>query len=167
MSIAVVIVAAGKGTRMVSDLPKALHKVAHAPLLEHTMRAATILEPEKTVVIVGYEGEKVALEAQRINQAACIAEQKEQLGTGHAVSIAKNALNGFQGDILVLYADTPFISAETMEKIRDARAISDLVVLGFKAEDPAKYGRLITNGDQLERIVEFEDASEEERAITL
>ena len=81
--------------------------------------------------------------------------------------MAKDALSGFQGDILVLYADTPFISAETMEKIRDARAISDLVVLGFKAEDPARYGRLITNGDQLERIVEFKDASEEERAITL
>ena len=167
MSIAVVILAAGKGTRMVSDLPKALHKVAHAPLLEHTMRAAAILEPEKTVVIVGYEGERVALEAQRINDGAFIAEQKEQLGTAHAVSMAKDTLSGFKGDILVLYADTPFISAETMEKIRDARAISDLVVLGFKAEDPARYGRLITNGDQLERIVEFKDASEEERAITL
>lgn len=167
MSIAVVILAAGKGTRMVSDIPKALHKVAHAPLLEHTMRAAAILEPEKIVVIVGYEGEKVAFEAQKINEEACIAEQKKQLGTAHAVSMAKDALIGFQGDILVLYADTPFISAETMEKIKDARAISDLVVLGFKAKDPARYGRLITNGDQLERIVEFKDASEEERAITL
>ena len=167
MSIAVVILAAGKGTRMVSEIPKALHKVAHASLLEHTMRAAAILAPERTVVIVGHEGERVALEAQRINDGAFIAEQKEQLGTAHAVSMAKDALSGFQGDILVLYADTPFISAETMEKIRDARAISDLVVLGFKAEDPARYGRLITNGDQLERIVEYKDASEEERAITL
>ena len=167
MSIAVVILAAGKGTRMVSEIPKALHKVAHASLLEHTMRAAAVLAPERTVVIVGHEGERVALEAQRINDAAFIAEQKEQLGTAHAVSMAKDALSGFQGDILVLYADTPFISAETMEKIREARAISDLVVLGFKAEDPARYGRLITNGDQLERIVEYKDASEEERAINL
>ena len=152
---------------MVSEIPKALHKVAHASLLEHTMRAAAILAPERTVVIVGHEGERVALEAQRINDGAFIAEQKEQLGTAHAVSMAKDALSGFQGDILVLYADTPFISAETMEKIREARAISDLVVLGFKAEDPARYGRLITNGDQLERIVEYKDASEEERAINL
>ena len=95
MSIAVVILAAGKGTRMVSDIPKALHKVAHAPLLEHTMRAAAILEPEKIVVIVGYEGEKVAFEAQKINEEACIAEQKKQLGTAHAVSMAKDALIGF------------------------------------------------------------------------
>ncbi len=167
MSIAVVILAAGKGIRMVSDLPKALHNVAHAPLLEHALRATAILEPVKTVVIVGHEGEKVALEAHRINEEVIIAEQKEQLGTAHAVSMAKDALNGFQGDIVVLYADTPFISAETMEAIRDARATSDLVVLGFEAKDPARYGRLITHCDQLERIVEFKDASEEERAITL
>ena len=167
MSIAVVILAAGKGTRMVSDLPKALHNVANAPLLEHALRTAAILEPEKTVVVVGHEGEKVALEAQRIIEEVIIAEQKEQLGTAHAVSMAKDALKGFQGDILVLYADTPFISAETMEAIRNARATSDVVVLGFKAKDPARYGRLITHGDKLERIVEFKDASEEERAITL
>ena len=167
MSIAVVILAAGKGTRMVSDLPKALHKVAHATLLEHAMRAAAILEPETTVVVVGHEGEKVASEAHRINQEVIIAEQKEQLGTAHAVSMAKDPLSGFKGDILVLYADTPFISKATIETIRDARTISDLVVLGFEAKDPARYGRLITHGTQLERIVEFKDTSEKERAITL
>ena len=167
MSIAVVILAAGKGTRMVSDLPKALHKVAHAPLLTHAMRASSCLEPEKTVIVVGHEAEQVAAAAREIDETALIAEQKEQLGTGHAVSMAKEALSGFDGDILVLYADTPFISEETMQAIKSARNTSDLVVLGFKAKDPARYGRLITNGDSLERIVEFKDANDEERAITL
>ena len=167
MSIAVVILAAGKGTRMVSDLPKALHKVAHAPLLIHAMRASACLEPEKTVVVVGHEAEQIAAAARELDETALIAEQKEQLGTGHAVSMAKDALSGFDGDILVLYADTPFISEETMQAIKLARNTSDLVVLGFKAKDPARYGRLITNGDSLERIVEFKDANDEERAITL
>ena len=167
MSIAVVILAAGKGTRMVSDLPKALHKVAHAPLLTHAMRASACLEPEKTVIVVGHEAEQVAAAAREIDETALIAEQKDQLGTGHAVSMAKEALSGFDGDILVLYADTPFISEETMQAIKSARNTSDLVVLGFKAKDPARYGRLITNGDSLERIVEFKDANDEERAITL
>ena len=167
MNTVAVILAAGKGARMGSDLPKALHKVAHATLLEHALRAVETLEPEKTVVVVGHEGEMVALEAQRINEEAIIAKQKKQLGTAHAVSMAKEALSGFKGDILVLYADTPFISGETMKAIRDARATSDLVVLGFEAKDPVRYGRLVTNGDRLERIVEFKDASEEERTITL
>ncbi|MGB1509644.1 MAG: NTP transferase domain-containing protein, partial [Paracoccaceae bacterium] len=126
MSIAVVILAAGKGTRMVSDLPKALHKVAHAPLLTHAMRASACLEPEKTVIVVGHEAEQVAAAAREIDETALIAEQKDQLGTGHAVSMAKEALSGFDGDILVLYADTPFISEETMQAIKLARNTSDL-----------------------------------------
>ena len=131
------------------------------------MRASACLEPEKTVIVVGHEAEQVAAAAREIDETALIAEQKQQLGTGHAVSMAKEVLSGFDGDILVLYADTPFISEETMQAIKSARNTSDLVVLGFKAKDPARYGRLITNGDSLERIVEFKDANDEESAITL
>ena len=167
MSIAVVILAAGKGTRMESDLPKALHKIAHAPLLTHAMRAASSLSAEKTVVVVGHKADVVAQAAKEINPEVLIARQDTQLGTAHAVAQARPSLDGFEGDILVLYADTPFISQQTLANIQNARLDADLVVLGFEARDPGNYGRLVTDGSQLKRIVEFKDASEQERQIIL
>ena len=167
MSIAVVILAAGKGTRMESDLPKALHKIAHAPLLTHAMRAASSLSAEKTVVVVGHKADVVAQAAKEINPEVLIARQDTQLGTAHAVAQACPSLDGFEGDILVLYADTPFISQQTLANIQNARLDADLVVLGFEARDPGNYGRLVTDGSQLKRIVEFKDASEQERQIIL
>ena len=167
MSIAVVILAAGKGTRMESDLPKALHKIAHAPLLTHAMRAASSLSAEKTVVVVGHKADVVAQAAKEINPEVLIARQDTQLGTAHAVAQARPSLDGFEGDILVLYADTPFISQQTLANIQNARLDADLVVLGFEARDPGNYGRLVTDGSQLKRIVEFKDASEQERQINL
>jgi bifunctional UDP-N-acetylglucosamine pyrophosphorylase/glucosamine-1-phosphate N-acetyltransferase len=98
---------------------------------------------------------------------ATVVEQTEQLGTGHAVAQAKSQLADFDGDMIVLYGDTPFISDKTIEAITAARANADLVVLGFHAADPGRYGRLVTQGDRLERIVEFKDATDAERAITL
>lgn len=165
MSIAVVILAAGKGTRMESNLPKALHKIAHASLLAHAMQAAASLDAEKTVVVVGHEAEAVAEEAKEIDPDVLIAHQDAQLGTAHAVAQARPALAEFDGDILVLYADTPFISQATMANIQTARADADLVILGFEARDPGRYGRLVMDGIKLEKIVEFKDASEDERAI--
>ena len=167
MAFAAVILAAGKGTRMNSDLPKALHKVAHASLLEHTLRSCAPLKPEKTILVVGHEAEKVRKAAKAIDPEIEVVMQNEQLGTGHALAQASEALAGFEGDIVVLYADTPFISAATMSAIKEKRHRSDLVVLGFHAQDPAKYGRLVTEGEDLTRIVEFKDANETERAITL
>lgn len=167
MAFAAVILAAGKGTRMNSDLPKALHKVAHASLLEHTLRSCAPLKPEKTILVVGHEAEKVRKAAKAIDPEIEVVMQNEQLGTGHALAQASEALAGFEGDIVVLYADTPFISAATMSAIKEKRHSSDLVVLGFHAQDPAKYGRLVTEGEDLTRIVEFKDANETERAITL
>ena len=167
MAFAAVILAAGKGTRMNSDLPKALHKVAHASLLEHTLRSCAPLKPEKTILVVGHEAEQVRKAAKAIDPEIEVVMQNEQLGTGHALAQASEALAGFEGDIVVLYADTPFISAATMSAIKEKRHSSDLVVLGFHAQDPAKYGRLITEGEDLTRIVEFKDANETERAITL
>ncbi|WP_300583814.1 bifunctional UDP-N-acetylglucosamine diphosphorylase/glucosamine-1-phosphate N-acetyltransferase GlmU [Marivita sp.] len=167
MSIALVILAAGKGTRMESDLPKVLHKIGGAPLLHHAMLSASALEPERTIVVTGHGAELVEAAAQEFDADAIAVRQTEQLGTAHAVAQARDALNGFEGDVIVLYGDTPFITTETLEQMIAARAAHDVVVLGFEAADPGRYGRLIMDGTSLSRIVEFKDASDEERAVTL
>ena len=167
MNIALIILAAGKGTRMESDLPKVLHKIAGAPMLSHVLKAGNGLEPEKVVVVAGHGADLVSKAAQDYDAEATIVLQEEQLGTGHATKQARDALAGFDGDAIVMFGDTPFISQDTLERMAEARASHDVVVLGFHAKDPAKYGRLVTDGDTLLRIVEFKDANEEERAITL
>ncbi|MEO1107717.1 MAG: bifunctional UDP-N-acetylglucosamine diphosphorylase/glucosamine-1-phosphate N-acetyltransferase GlmU [Pseudomonadota bacterium] len=166
MTTALVILAAGKGTRMNSDIPKVLHPIAQVPMLIHAMRAGSVLSPERTVIVTGHGSEAVAKVAQAEDETAQIAVQEEQLGTAHAVAQAREALQGFEGDVVVLYGDTPFLQPDTLERMIEARAKNDLVILGFKAADPARYGRLVMNGDTLERIVEFKDASDEERAIS-
>ncbi|SMC72976.1 bifunctional UDP-N-acetylglucosamine diphosphorylase/glucosamine-1-phosphate N-acetyltransferase GlmU [Primorskyibacter flagellatus] len=167
MSIALVILAAGKGTRMQSDLPKVLHKLAGAPLLAHAMQSGAALDPEHTVVVAGHGGDAVTAAAQDQHPEARVALQTEQLGTAHAVAQARTALEGFGGDVIVLYGDTPFISEDTLLTMLEARTRADVVVLGFEASDPGRYGRLVTEGTTLTRIVEFRDATEAERAITL
>ncbi|MGD9863482.1 MAG: bifunctional UDP-N-acetylglucosamine diphosphorylase/glucosamine-1-phosphate N-acetyltransferase GlmU [Pseudodonghicola sp.] len=166
MSIALVILAAGKGTRMNSDLPKVLHPIGQAPMLAHAMQSGAALEPARTVIVAGHGADEVARAAQEIDERAQVVLQEEQLGTAHAVDQARTALQGFSGDLVVLYGDTPFVSAETLERMVAARKSHDLVILGFEAADPARYGRLVMNGDRLERIVEFKDATDEERAIS-
>lgn len=167
MTVALIVLAAGKGSRMKSDLPKVLHRIAHAPMLWHALRAGAALEPAKTVVVAGHGAEHVTKSARAYDESADVVLQTEQLGTAHAVAQARPALDGFEGDAIVLYGDTPFISEDTLRAMADARKTHDVVVLGFEAADPARYGRLVTEGDTLRRIVEFKDASEEERAITL
>ena len=166
--VALVVLAAGQGTRMRSERPKVLHEVAHAPLLHHAMRAGAALSPLRTVVVTGHGGEAVAAAARALDPGAAVAVQEERRGTAHAVARARPALEGFGGDVLVLYGDTPFIGAATLGRMAAAReAGADVVVLGFEAADPGRYGRLVTEGDRLLRIVEFKDATEAERAITL
>jgi bifunctional UDP-N-acetylglucosamine pyrophosphorylase/glucosamine-1-phosphate N-acetyltransferase len=167
MSIALVILAAGQGTRMNSDLPKVLHKVAGAPLLAHAMHAGAALGPEKIVIVAGHGADQVAQAAHDQDETAQIVIQSEQLGTAHAVAQAKSALAGFTGDVIVLYGDTPFIRPETLDRMIAARADNAVVVLGFQAREPGRYGRLVMEGDSLRRIVEFKDATEVERAIAL
>ncbi|MBY6120157.1 bifunctional UDP-N-acetylglucosamine diphosphorylase/glucosamine-1-phosphate N-acetyltransferase GlmU [Mameliella alba] len=167
MSTALIVLAAGKGTRMNSDQPKVLHRIAGAPMLWHALRAGAALEPERTVVVGGHGFDAVAEAARDYDPDLSVVEQAEQLGTGHAVRIALPALEGFEGDVVVLYGDTPFISPDTLEAMRAARATHDVVVLGFEAADPARYGRLVIDGDDLIKIVEFKDATDEERDITL
>ena len=166
--VALVVLAAGQGTRMLSDRPKVLHEVAHAPLLHHALRAGAALAPARTVVVTGHGGEAVARAAREIDPEAAVAHQAERLGTAHAVAQARPVLDGFAGDVLVLYGDTPFIGAETLKRMAARRARgADVVVLGFEAADPGRYGRLIAEGDRLLGIREFKDATEDERAIRL
>lgn len=167
MTTALIVLAAGMGTRMNSDLPKVLHPVAGAPLLIHAMKSGAVLEPAQTIIVAGHGADAVTKVAQDWDEGAQIVLQSEQKGTAHAVDMARDALAGFDGDVIVLYGDTPFIRPETLQAMQSARAAHDVVVLGFQAADPGRYGRLVMAGDTLDRIVEFKDATEDERAITL
>lgn len=166
MSTALVILAAGKGTRMNSDIPKVLHPIAQAPMLAHAMAAGAALEPERVVVVAGHGADAVRKAATAIDPDAQVVLQSEQLGTAHAVAQARAALDGFDGDVIVLFGDTPFLKPETLKRMLAARKTHDLVVLGFDiAEVQPRYGRLIMDGDRLVRIVEYKDATESERAL--
>ena len=152
---------------MNSALPKVLHPIAGAPLLVHAMKSGASLSPERTVVVAGHGAAKVEKAAKAWDPEVQVVLQTEQLGTAHAVAQAKDALSDFDGDAIVLYGDTPFIAPETLEAMIDARAKNDVVVLGFEAVDPGRYGRLVTQGETLDKIVEFKDADDQVRAITL
>ena len=167
MPTALIILAAGLGSRMNSDLPKVLHKVGGAPLLAHIMQSGRAVEPDRVIVIAGVGFDQVAAAARAQDDLAELVLQSEQLGTGHAVAQAAAALADFTGDLVVLYGDTPFIRPETIAAMLQRRAQSDIVVLGFTPADPGRYGRFVTKGPSLQRIVEFKDANPEERAITL
>jgi len=166
--LAIVILAAGKGTRMKSDLHKVLHPIAGRPMLEHLLASAAQLAPQRQVVIAGHGREQ--LEA-ALGGRATIAVQEPQLGTGHAVQQAQSALAGFEGDVLVLYADVPFVRPETMRAMIDrlhAPNAPAVVVLGFEPEDALQYGRVIAdNAGRIAKMVEFKDASDAERACSL
>lgn len=165
--LAAVILAAGKGTRMKSDLHKVLHPIAGRPMIEHLMASVALLEPAKQVLVVGSGRDQ--LEA-ALGDRAAIAVQEPQEGTAHAVRMAEAALAGFDGDVLVLYGDVPFVSTATMQTMigrlhgDDAPAV---VVLGFEPADALQYGRVITSADRIEKMVEFKDASPVERACRL
>jgi bifunctional UDP-N-acetylglucosamine pyrophosphorylase/glucosamine-1-phosphate N-acetyltransferase len=167
MSVSLIVLAAGKGTRMNSDLPKVLHKLGAAPLLHHALQAGQALDPAQIVVVTGHGAPQVAAAACAFDDSIATVLQAEQLGTGHAVAQAAPLLADATGDAIVLYGDTPFVRTETLQSMLSARASCDVVVLGFHTPDPGRYGRLILQGERLERIVEYKDATDEERAITL
>ena len=167
MNIALIILAAGKGTRMQSELPKVLHKVAGAPMLIHAMRAGRALEPKRTIIVAGHGFEAVRAAARAEDPEVEIVRQETQLGTGHAVDQARAALDDFDGTVIVLYGDCPLIQPRTLEELTATLSTAAVSVLGFEAENPARYGRLITDGDRLKRIVEFKDATPAERAVRL
>jgi len=166
---AVVILAAGQGTRMRSDTHKVLHPIASRPLLLHLLERVDALGADKRVVVVGKGRDQV--EAAIAGRDVSVALQEEQKGTGHAVQQAAAALSGYDGPVLVLYGDTPFVEAETLRRMLDRLDGNDgpgVVVLASCPEDPLKYGRIILGeGDRIARMVEYKDATEEERAVRL
>ena len=166
---AVVILAAGQGTRMRSDTHKVLHPIASRPLLLHLLDRVDALGADKRVVVVGKGREQVEVAIK--GRDVAVAVQAEQKGTGHAVQQAASTLEGYDGPVLILYGDTPFVEAETLRRMLD-RLDGDggpgVVVLASSPADPAKYGRIILGeGDHIARMVEFRDATEEERAVRL
>jgi len=165
----VVILAAGQGTRMRSDTHKVLHPIAGRPMLEHLLDTVDQLGADRRVVVVGKGREQV--EAALDGHDALIAVQEEQKGTGHAVQQAETALSGFDGAVIILYGDTPFVSAETLDAMRERLEASDqpgIVVLASSPADPGAYGRVILGEkDRIERMVEFRDANPAERAVPL
>ena len=162
-----ILLAAGEGTRMQSDTPKVLHRIGGMPMFAHALASAAGLDGQR-VIVVGHGAEDVAAAAREIDPDILIAEQAEQLGTAHAVVQTRDALKDAGGDTVMLFGDTPFIRPETLARMQDMRtAGADIVFLGFEAADPGRYGRLVTDGDTLIRIVEYKDANSEERAITL
>lgn len=165
--VTAIVLAAGQGTRMKSDLHKVLHPIGGKPMVHHVLDAANALNPAKTILVVGAKAEQLKAAV----PTADFAMQSEQLGTGHAVQMAIPALDGFDGDLLVLYGDIPLLPADVLEDMLTVRRQNTgigLVVLGFEAADPGAYGRLVLDQDgSLERIVEYKDATAAERAITL
>ncbi|HVM23699.1 MAG TPA: bifunctional UDP-N-acetylglucosamine diphosphorylase/glucosamine-1-phosphate N-acetyltransferase GlmU [Sphingomicrobium sp.] len=166
---AVVILAAGQGTRMRSDTHKVLHPIASRPLLLHLLDRVDALGAERCVVVVGKGREQV--EAAIAGRKAVIAFQSEQKGTGHAVQQAETALAGYDGPVLILYGDTPFVEVATLRRMLDrldGEGGPGVVVLASSPEDPLKYGRIILGqGDRIAKMVEYKDATEEERAVRL
>jgi bifunctional UDP-N-acetylglucosamine pyrophosphorylase / glucosamine-1-phosphate N-acetyltransferase len=163
-----VVLAAGEGTRMRSKLPKVLHAVAWQSLLAHVLQAAPKGAGSSLAVVIGPDHGAVADEARRIRSDAQTFIQRERLGTAHAVLAAREAIARGADDLLVVFGDTPLISAETFERLRaPLRNGAALAVLGFRAADPTGYGRLLMEGDRLVAIREHADASAEERKVTL
>ena len=166
---AVVILAAGQGTRMRSDTHKVLHPIASRPLLLHLLDRVDGLGADRRVVVVGKGRDQV--EVVLNGRDVTVAHQAEQKGTGHAVQQAESALSGYDGAVVILYGDTPFVEAETLRRMLD-RLDGDggpgVVVLASCPADPAKYGRIILGeGDRIAKMVEYRDATEEERAVRL
>lgn len=168
-NFAVVILAAGQGTRMRSDTHKVLHPIAGKPLLMHLLDTVDRLGAEKRVVVVGKGRDQV--EKALNGRDVVIAHQAEQKGTAHAVQQAADALEGYEGAVLILYGDTPFVEPETLQRMLDrlnGAGKPGVVVLASTPDDPLKYGRIILwQGDHIAKMVEYKDATEEERAVRL
>jgi bifunctional UDP-N-acetylglucosamine pyrophosphorylase/glucosamine-1-phosphate N-acetyltransferase len=166
---AAVILAAGKGTRMKSDVHKVLHPIAGRAMLDHLLGVLEGLGPARKIVVLGSGREQVEGLVQA--RGGEVVLQVEQLGTGHAVQQSEAVLGAFEGDVLILYGDTPLVEAETMAHMLDRLNGADrpaAVVVGFRPDDPAAYGRILARDDgTIDKMVEYKDATPEERAVNL
>jgi bifunctional UDP-N-acetylglucosamine pyrophosphorylase / glucosamine-1-phosphate N-acetyltransferase len=166
--LAVIVLAAGMGTRMKSQIPKVLHKIAGRSLLAHVLHAAQALEAQKVVVVHGPGHDAVKAASAKIIPDCLFAEQTERKGTGHAVIMAEAALRGFSGTVLVLYGDVPLIQPTALQDLLSKLSPQHpMAVLGFHAANPFGYGRLLGQGETISAIREHKDATDMERAITL
>jgi len=163
MALNVVIMAAGKGTRMKSALPKVLHKLAGRSLLQHVLAAAAQVGSHRTVVITGHGAERV--EAEAAASGAVFVRQMPQLGTGHAVQQAVPALDRDAATTLILNGDVPLIRPATVRALVQACSGTKLALLTIELPDATGYGRIVRDGEQVSAIVEHKDASPAQRAI--
>ncbi len=163
MTINVIILAAGKGTRMKSALPKVLQLLAGQPLLGHVVNTAKQLDAERIITIYGHGGELV--QQAFTHEAIEWVEQVEQLGTGHAVQMTLPVLpdNGLS---LILYGDVPLVSKATLERLLKASAVSGIGMITLNVTDPTGYGRIVRKDQKIQAIVEHKDATDEQRQIT-
>ncbi len=169
-AVAIIVLAAGLGTRMKSRRPKVLHAIAGRSMLGHVLDSASVLSPDPAVVVAAPDVPEVQVEAQRWLPGVITVVQKERLGTAHAVMQALPALEEFTGSVLVLYGDVPLVRSATLKKLVRARQEqgADVVVLAFTAADPTGYGRLLLDEDgHVTGIREEIDASSEEKQITI
>ncbi|MEM9601078.1 MAG: NTP transferase domain-containing protein, partial [Pseudomonadota bacterium] len=162
---AAVILAAGKSTRMKSTMSKVLHPLAGRPLIEWVRASAIAAGCDRIICVVGEANADVRAKAEALGME--IAVQEPQNGTGHAVLCAREVIGDFDGDVAILFADTPLIRIQTLLSVFDALASTDVAVLGFEAKDPGAYGRLIETDGCLTKIVEAKDATADELAVTL
>ena len=165
--IHVVVLAAGKGTRMKSERPKMLHPAAGLPLIDHVLRAATSLSPASVIVVVGHQADQLkATLGKRLGLA--FASQEPQLGTGHALLQAEPLLRGARGTLVLLSGDVPLLRAETVEALvrKHEERSAAATVLTAVVPSPDGYGRIVRNGEQIAAIVEHKDASLAEREIS-
>ncbi|HUJ02285.1 MAG TPA: bifunctional UDP-N-acetylglucosamine diphosphorylase/glucosamine-1-phosphate N-acetyltransferase GlmU [Rhizomicrobium sp.] len=164
MSRAAIILAAGQGTRMKSATPKVMHGIAGLPILGHVIRAAKGAGISRIVVVTSADGEAVREFA--ASQGAQAVIQDKQLGTGHAAACAKDALADFSGEVITTYGDMPLLTSATFEASFAAREKAGMAIVAFRSKNKA-YGRVIAKHGILDRIVEYKDANEEERAVDL
>ena len=164
MKVKSVILGAGAGTRMGSDLPKVLHPICGKPMIQILLKSVQEAGIEDSIVVVGPNMDNVAWAVAPIPTVV----QSERLGTAHAVLSAQEFLKPFDGCVLILFGDTPLILPETLKRmIKEYQDGSDVVVLGFVPSDARRYGRLIMGENGLDKIVEYKDATDMQRAIRL
>ena len=166
--LAAIILAAGQGTRMKSETHKVLHPIAGKPMLHHLLDSFEQANFDRSVIVVGVKREQV--EAAVEDYPVEIAIQSEQLGTGHAVLQAKPAFTGFDGDVMACFGDVPMVQPETISAMVERLHQDDApacVVLGFRPDDTKAYGRVIADDGLVSKMVEFKDATDEERAVNL